>query len=734
MPLVWVALVGLALAAVVITTAVRWPMAATSRRRAVLLVLRLLVAAAILLLLMRPVFRWQGDQQVSGEVAFLLDASRSMGVRDAALAPGGPVSRTEAVRAAFLSVRDPYTELAQRCLISPYAFGSHTRSTDQFGPDPVDPRTDLGEALGSLAARPSGRLEAVVMISDGRANRARGPPEEAARRLAERGAKVHTLVVGSVKPTEHVRDVAVRDLRAPARIFVRNRPEIRATVATLGLAGTTIDVVLSLSGKEVERRRVTAASSRTAEEVVFTPKIDAPGLVVVALAVAPLEGELTETNNRAETTVRVEEGGIPVLYLDGRIHPEGKYVARTLGEASEIALDRRILIGGAAGSGSPSAADLEAFDVLILGDLPASALPAATVARMAERVREGNFGVLMLGGLSALGAGGWAATPLASVLPVAIRADDGQVQGPIRFRPTPEAAGHYIFSAESGGAVNFDALAPLAGANVVGPLDPTARLLAASPEGRPLLAVREFARSRVAVLTVDTTWQWVLAPGGKAAGGPGSLSGAEIHRRFWRQLILWLAGRDSRPQADLWVMTDRPRYRVADPDEPPSAEVTVHVRGGSEVSPSVELTGPDGAVRQVPLAPAAGAQAGRGAADWRAELPLTDAGRYSLAAQASVGGAAKRAEAQFTVEQQDFEMADVLADPDALARIARAGSGTFRPVAQLKDLLAELAEGLPARFEPADQRFPLASERAFLAVVLALLAAEWFLRRRWGAA
>ena len=706
----WAAGVAAALAAVVFWVAARWPAPVSRGRRGALLVLRLLVVAAVLALLVRPVVRWEGTRPAMNEVAVLIDGSRSMGIRDAGAATA--VTRAEAVRQAFAGAAKPYAQLAAKALISPYAFGTRTRLIDRLAAEPADPRTDISEALEKVSGTSFAHLAAVVLVSDGRANRSQGSAEETARRLAARGVAVHAVAVGSEKPTDRVRDVAVHDVRAPERVFVGNRPEVRATVATLGLAGKPIEAVLTLNDKEVDRRRLTPASNRTTQELVFTPTVEKAGPARIALSVAPLEGELITTNNRAATTVRVEEGGIRVLYLDGRLHPEGKYLARVLGAAKELMLDRRILAGGA-GAAVPQPADLDAFSIVILGDVPASALPQATIARLAERVREGKLGVLTLGGLSAYGAGRWAATPLAEVLPVEISDGDGQVAGPIRLRPTAAGGRHFIFGGGPGdGAMNFGALPAMAGASAVRSVRPTAQCLAESEDGKPLLAVREFAQGRVASLMVDTTWQWVLAP--------AETGGAETHRRFWRQLILWVAGRDGRPQAELWVMADRSRYVVSDPQDPPVAEITACVKGGG--TPRVRLDGP--VEQDVPLE--------RRGGDWSGLVALRAPGEYKVLAEAQIGGQTARAETSLVVEEQDFELAEVLADHALLRKIAEAGGGTFRPVEDLPKLLADLAAGLRPLSVPAERCLSLAGGRVFLGCVLTLLAAEWVLRRRWG--
>ena len=157
--------------------------------------------------------------------------------------------------------------------------------------------------------------------------------------------------------------------------------------------------------------------------------------------------------------------------------------------------------------------------------------------------------------------------------------------------------------------------------------------------------------------------------------------------------------------------------------------MTIHVRRDkSEEPPSVRLKVPDGSDRPVPLIPTAGG-------DWQAAIPLQEPGSYTLVAEADVGPGApgKAARTAFIVEQQDFEMANLLANPETLERVAKASGGTSRSIDGLAALLSDLAERLPESFEPVERRLPLVG-RVFLATVLALLAAEWFLRRRWGMA
>ncbi len=704
-----------------------------ARRRRILLALRIAAAAAILMLLFRPEIVWQGRRSVRGQVAFLLDTSRSMTIRDETPAPAVPsaaqspisnlkseisIPRADAVRRAFLANADACAELAGRLVVRSYAFGSHLRPIGSFAPDPADGRTDPGEALAELADRASDSLLAVVLVGDGAANReSRASPTDAAARLRAAGACVHTLAVGSPEPSDRAPDLAVRDLRAPDRVFAGNRPEVRARVAGLGLAGRPCNLVLKVNDKVVESRALTFDSPSAVCEVVFAPTLDKPGLIRLALEAEPVPGELLADNNVAETVLRVEEGGLHVLYLDGSLRPEGKYLARALAEAREMDLDRRILVGRSPSPGD-AVPDLDTFDVVILGDLAADALPAAAVERLAARVRDGKTGLVALGGLSAFGAGGWERTPLADLLPFAIRAGDGQVRGPLRFVPTPEGRRHFVLNlddAEAQGLKSLGLLPPLSGASAVGKLQPNATPLAAAPDGTPLLAVRDNGTFRSAALTADSTWLWVLS-----AADP---DGPERHAGLWRNLVLWAARRDEKPAGDLAILTDRTRYLLADPSRPADVEVRVYAPG-ADGAPRVRLTAPDGQTRDLALTLVR-------EGEWQADLQVAAPGAWRLRAETTDSAAdLLAADTEFIVEVQDFELADLLADHQALRALAEAGDGTFRTLDHLGELLRELAAGGTHVDEPAERRLPLAAGRIYLALVLALLTTDWLLRRQ----
>ena len=90
---------------------------------------------------------------------------------------------------------------------------------------------------------------------------------------------------------------------------------------------------------------------------------------------------------------------------------------------------------------------------------------------------------------------------------------------------------------------------PLKGANRWAGIkdSPGIQLLAESPDHVPLLVAGEYGGGRVLAFAGDSTWQWWRQ--GQSA----------VHRRFWRQVVLWLARRDDLTRHDVWV--DLPQRR-----------------------------------------------------------------------------------------------------------------------------------------------------------------------------
>jgi len=726
-------------------------------KRRILRLLRGAAVAAVVFVLFRPTLVHVSTQYERPMVVLLADTSRSMGIRDespagAAAAEGSPamISRAEAL-AGELKFNEPLLlELAGKFDLVAYLFGERlipvadalsepvSRRDPQVLRDqvaamvamPLNPQaqaTRLGDHLAEACeAHPHRRLLGAVLLTDGQSCLSQISPEDAARRLAQRGVPVHSGAYGAAEPTGAVRDSAAVDIQAPATLFAGNRADVVGEFVFHGLKGETVTVQLLADGKPVARQSVQIQSHRHIERIRLPYEATEPGSRRLELVADAVAGEQSDANNRIWTYVDVVKGGMKLLLVRGYLRPEGAHLSRALRRAGEFDLDT-IVLGTrdqAAAMLPQTPAQWAAYKVVLFDDVPRDFLSSDQAAALIRAVADGT-GFVMLGGEHAFASGGYTGSELAAVLPVQLAAGQGQVERPVRFRPTAAGLQMSILQLEGqeSGKV-WDSLPPLAGANVVGPAKAAAEILAVGEGGETLLAGGQYQRGRVAALTVDTTWRWAMEGRDDPPG--------KYHRRFWRQLLLFLAGQDAASQSSVWVTTGRPRYGLPELlSRRQSVVVTAGVPDGqggllTDATCSLRLHGPGPAdVRDLELAV-------RGDT-YETVVPVSAAGDYRLELTVFRDGRkAGDASTRFVVFEPDLELERPQANLELLASLARMSGGTAVTAGHMEGLLRDLLSRDVPNIVRVEQRRGLWDNGAVLAVFAGLLTAEWILRRRWG--
>ena len=287
--------------------------------------------------------------------------------------------------------------------------------------------------------------------------------------------------------------------------------------------------------------RGTPGSAEVPVRLTWTPT--SLGERKLSLVVEPQEGEAVTGNNELSTFVEVVDGGLRVLYLEGALRVEQRFLRRVLSASPDIQVDFRWIDSTKAGRGAwpvDLSRDLKReFNVILIGDLDSAAVRPQDVEAIATAVQQGA-GLGLLGGFHAFEAGGWGGTPLRLLLPyepdrLARQPFDQPVReglhikGPLQMLPDQRFGGVSILrlgKTDAESRAVWQRLPPLAGANDLGRLVPAAKPLAVMPDGRPLMVAREYGTGRVLAFAGDSTWQWAMQ---------GAI---DEHRRFWRQMVL----------------------------------------------------------------------------------------------------------------------------------------------------------------------------------------------------
>ena len=740
-----VALVALLLAAVLVAVPPDRTRAG-GRRLTALVSLRLLAFVALVLCLVRPTIVSVRKSRQASVVIVLADASESMTVPDG---PDGR-SRWDEMRSALAAASPAAEELSRSgdFEIVSWLFDRDLRPLEAAGTRPLvlgdwqrgdsHGETALGSALEDAVRDVAGRTVAgVFVLSDG-AHHAYAPrdvpPQAAARRIGEAGVPLWSVTFGRQRGGGQGRDASVTSLAVGETVYLRNMLEVVGRVRLEGLAGREAQVTLLAEDDDgrmvqVNTTRVTSSGQAIDEPVRLEWTPQALGERKVTLRVEPQDGEVVLSNNELSTFVQVVDGGLRVLYVEGAPRVEQRFLRRVLAASPDMQVDFQWIDSTRRDRwpvdlGRTLTAD---FDVFLVGDLDSTALRPDDLDTILAKVR-GGAGIGMLGGFHAFEAGGWGSSRLGPLLPfepdrLARQPFDQPIraglhlEGPLKMLPDPRFGGVSILRLGRDGAdprTAWESLPALDGANDLGRLKPTAKPLAVTGDGRPLLVAQEYGAGRVLAFAADSTWRWVMQ------------GEAEAHRRFWRQMVLWLARQDGTESDTLWV---RPAQRRIAPGTPlpfDAGLVTAADEAPRDVSIEAHVVSPSGARRPVRLA-----RSGDGYAGVVADC--VEAGDWTIVVTASrPNAAAQERSARFTVARQDVELANPWSNPLLMRQIAESTPGGVRTPEDLPGTFRDIATR-PAEFEALEQwsATPWDTWPMFL-LLAGALCTEWFLRKRWG--
>jgi uncharacterized membrane protein len=725
----------------------------TPGRRRTLIVLRVTIFLLVIAGLLRPTHLFTEMKRLPATVVVLVDRSRSMQVEDEL----GGKSRWAGLRTTLEKSLPELRDLQEDYEIKVYEFDADI-SPIEFSKEELalsesadGKQSAIGAALEDVLRREAGkRLAAVILASDG-AQQAYAPrdvpPQTAARRLADLGAPLYTVAFGRERSASQSRDVAIADLLVNPTVYVKNELAIAGTLRVDGLANQDIPVQVlfeTAPGKmEVVatiRPRATENSQLLPINQIYVP--ETPGEYKLTLRAVPPEGvsELVTTNNELSTFVTVLEGGLRVLYLEGRPGAEMAFLRRSLDASADIQVDAKLIDQRGRDKWPVNLQDEfepGKYDVYIIGDLDSKALWSEDKPENLQAlVREINrgAGLIMLGGYHSFWPGGYQSTPLRDVLPIEageldrlVRQNFGEppmkdpnvhIPGPIKMLPDERFADVSFMQlaprAENRAA--WEKLPPLKGANRFRALKRGARPLAVTPTGDVLMAALEPGNGRVLAFAGDSTYQW-------------RLQGFDaIHKRFWRQVILWLAKVDEAGAGDVWVRLEQRRFSPGQRVEFSAGVKSLEPDIVNNATLDAEVILPDGARQVVRLTR-------QGEEVTGAVLDTQQAGDYRIVVSGAHGTTQLgKAEGRFTVHFQDLELDNASARPMMLAGLSQmtAPRGRAVPPESLPDLLRELREAPPEMIVQSQTKFTPWDRPEFFLVLVGMLCMEWYLRKKWG--
>ncbi len=576
-----------------------------------------------------------------------------------------------------------------------------------------------------------------MILSDG------GDTEpDASAKAAGGSPPVYAIGLGSVEgvPDREVVGITAGDPRLDQALV-----DLHVTTVAHQFAREPYALRLLANGQLVESRRIVPAADGTPADESFAVTPDPLNATVYTAEIAVDPAERIGENNSRAIVLSPAARKRRLLVLGGSPGYEYSFLVRALAIDPSLEIDSIVrkgkddsgrdtfLIQAAGGrgagltSGFPSSREaLFAYDAVIIGNVEGDLFGRSQMEMLSDFVGTRGGGLLLMGARSFLQRG-FAGSPVEEALPVEL--DDRRGGAPARMSDGEGGAAHHAVSVTAAGMLHpimriaatpeesrkaWASLPPLAWVSPVGGPRPGATVLALTQSSNgaavPLVAVQRYGRGRSMIFSGEAAWRWkMLQP-----------STDRSYEYFWRQAARWLAAEAPDP------------VTIAVPDSSAAGDTIaaqLEVRDAAfrpvaDASVEATLTAPGSGPVPIALRPAgSGLQA--------ASIVAETAGLYRLRAEARRGptllGVADR---WFYVGGADPEYADPRLNEGFLRRLARRTGGQYVRPDGIDTVIRALTTTAPATLEPV--RRDLWHEPWAFALVIALLAAEWVLRRSFG--
>src|SRR5262245_27834727 len=482
-------------------------------------ILQSLLAAAVLVLLWRPVLNVERVRDRENVLAVAIDASASMAYGD------GDRSRLQEVAGALQN--GALAKLEDTFEVRLFSFAQTTTPLESLEAIPAPgPQTRIGDSLVQvLQSAGSIPLAGVVLFSDGAENGG-SLSEERLTELASYGVPIHTVGVG---PEQVAGDLELERLDVPSTAPVGSTVTAQVGIRHDSAAKTRLRVYDQQT--IVAARDIDLSGDTTATNLTIDLPAGEPGTHELRFTLDALEGERNTVNNTRTRVVDVPATRRNILYVEGEPRWEYKFLRRAaerdraLRVASVVRTTpnkyyrQGIDTAGELAEGFPvTAAELFAYDAVVIGSYEAAGLRPEQHRLLKEFVDQRGGSVLMLAGRHGMASGGWQNAALAQTLPAQLagRQIMGLVQRPTRAQPTLYGTQSPILRFDPDPKKNADRwknLPVLADYQALGKLKPGAIVLLEGNADRvrmPLLLWQHYGRGATFLLATASTLRWQM--------------------------------------------------------------------------------------------------------------------------------------------------------------------------------------------------------------------------------
>ncbi len=645
-------------------------------------------AAALLIiavLLLNPYFRSLQEVQVNPEFAVLMDNSESLSIRKGEYSGVSDYLNT---LGALQANKPANVELDY------FSFGGNVRAASIDSLSITEPSTNLFEALDFILSSEKS-YTGVLLLSDGIITYGKNPVV----RAGESPFPVHSIALGD---TARVMDIAIGNISSNQTGFTNTIHPVEVEISQYGFRDEELTVRLMRNGETVADESISLENGQRSYTTNFELQLEEAGLFTYEVVIDSLAGEWITDNNRSSVSIEVLDSKTRILHLASSIHPDVRALKSMLLQDENIELNSISYLGN-----RPPFRDMEGgpaeYDLIILHGAP-------SVSFLDNEVP------------------GWEEIPsLMLELPSSAGESRGQSYSLIEdlsgngysvsLFSELSAEGHPILELPD---IAPDRLPPLTGSIRTRLTEADAlTLLGITFQGletnADLLAVQE--RGNIRRAHVSAYGWYMLAQS-------TSPEVRELYTELFNNIVSWTStDPDNRL---LKVSPSRIEFSVTE-----AATINaslINENGDVEDDANIEITLVSDELT------ASYTMNNNGGGNYRLQIPSLPAGKYQYRAVASKGSRViESQEGEFLISDSSTELANTMRNDQLLRGISGNSNGVFIPYTDVGALWDSLESGyeLASNTELVESYFfPVRSPLWFL-IVIGLLGAEWFIRKKY---
>jgi len=682
----------------------------SSRKRILLSVLRALALCLIAGILFEPVVRFLWTDRQSPTIAVLVDVSQSMSIKDGWGDRKSILQKTLHEYLAGLTLRDAEIQY--------YQFAGALQSPTRTLPDSLlldGQATDIARALGGLNEQIIRQnIQSVILISDGNSTAGRNPVS-AAEQLH---IPVYTLGIGD---TTEQKDVLVEKVVANSITYAGSRMPVDVTIKSSGYGGASVEVTLQEGSTVLDHKPLKLVSGSNDLPVTLSYEPKEEGTKKLIVSVSTLPGELTDKNNTRALFVKVLRNKLHILVFSGAPNPDLPAIRQTLSDDQRLSVKTYTQAApGRFYEGAVSQQALDSADCFLFIGFPARSAGADILTTLQQAIEKRKTPLLFVNGKStdyqklrqfeSVLPFRWSATNPTEMYVFPVIPDEAKSNPLVTFDGTVDAG-------------IWQLLPPVYSSQTVFQSKPEAVLIASARMqtvslNEPLIVSRSVAGQRSLAITGYGVWRWLLT------SQDNSQTSTFFHA-FLSNAVRWLT--TNADERNVRVVPVKDAFTTAEPVEFEGEVYDNRIRPVDNADVIINLHRGDEQI-QLPLNPVASGK-------YEGSLDGLSEGEYTYLANATVGGTSLGQDhGKFSVGQVNAEFLETRMNKSLLEQVAYHTGGRFYDVRNMDSLRTDL--GRDIRFTPRELQRSSEVEvwnwQYVAGCIVALLAAEWFVRRRSG--